>query len=270
MAEAKPRVDVSEVLQSYSRKLLHEYAEGTKALPKLAYDRGPGRERAVREFLEERLPGRYGVGEGIVVDAHGGQSEQCDVVIYDRERMPVLSTEQSLKIWPYEGVYAVVQVKSRLTRTALEEAVSNIAAFKQLKREESAFVGGPGFISNVGKQNHPIGLLIAHEVDSDVMPASPEFRGILSSVPVAAQIDAYCVISGYIGCRGTREEGRGLLLGMVAEASTELFDFDYGEGGLAFFLLFTTAMLNNLQLGNVNLTHYLRLITRQPTDPPAL
>jgi hypothetical protein len=176
MAEGKSRVDLSEVFQSYSRKLLHEYREGARALPKHAYDRGPGRERAVRDFFRERLPGRYGVGEGIVIDAHG---DQCDVVIYDDERTPVLSTEQSLTLWPYEAVYAVVQVKSRLTRSALAEAVSNITAFKRLKREENALVGGQGFVS----------------------------------------------------------------------------------GALAFFLLVTTAMLNNIQLGKLNLTHYLRFLT---------
>src|SRR5882724_4680825 len=123
-----PRVDISEVLQSYSRKLLHDFHEGART-SKLPFDRGQPRETAVREFLSTRLPGRYGVGEGIVIDTSGGQSRQCDVVIYDRERTPILSSETAVTIWPFESVYAVAQVKSKLTRSELESAVEDIASF---------------------------------------------------------------------------------------------------------------------------------------------
>jgi hypothetical protein len=259
MTDEKPRIDLSEVFRSYSRKLLFEYREGAKALPKHGYDRGAGREEAVRDFLMKRLPGRYGVGEGIVIDAHGGQSKQCDVVIYDRERTPELSTEQSLNFWPYESVYGIVQVKSLLTRAALDDAVANIAAFKRLKREENVLVGGPGFVSNVGKQNYAIGMLIAHE--TDVAPGTSEFSKIVASVPIAEQIDVYCVISGPVGCRGTRAPGQGLLLGSFAELGTDLFNFEFGDGALAFFLMVSTAILNSIQLGNVNWIHYMRFLT---------
>jgi hypothetical protein len=154
----KPRVDVSEVFQSYSRKLLNDYREGTKA-SSIAFDRGLPREKAVREFFAKRLPGRYAVGEGLVVDRDGGQSEQCDLIIYDRETTPALSTEQAMSIWLFESVYAVGQVKSTLTESELKSAVANIAAFKRLSRKENKLAGGGGAYHLVGKMNPALGLL---------------------------------------------------------------------------------------------------------------
>src|SRR5258708_15403531 len=79
----EPRANVREILQSHSRKLLHDFREGAKT-SNVAYDPGLSREKAVRDFLNDRLPGRYAVGDGLVIDLDGGQSKQCDVVVYDR------------------------------------------------------------------------------------------------------------------------------------------------------------------------------------------
>ena len=44
---------------------------------------GEAREFALRNLLE-KLPKRVGIETGIVIDAHGGESKQIDVIIYDR------------------------------------------------------------------------------------------------------------------------------------------------------------------------------------------
>jgi hypothetical protein len=118
----------------HARTLLHDFREDEKTTPP-AVERGLPREAAVLALLRRQLPGRYGVGSGVIFDRHGGQSEQCDVVIYDAKRTPRLSTDRPLamKIWPYDFVYGIVQVKSKLTRSALRDAVGNVAAFKRLK-----------------------------------------------------------------------------------------------------------------------------------------
>jgi hypothetical protein len=252
----EPRVDVGEILRSYSRKLLHDFREGVKT-SNFAFDRGIPREKAVREFLGARLPQRYAVGEGLVVDAEGGQSQQCDVVIYDRERTPVLSTETAMNIWPFEAVYAVAQVKSKLTRTELESAVANIASFKALSRTDNNFAGGPGLMVHVGKTNHAFGMLIAHEIDVELNPQ--ELLKVLTAVPREHQIDVYCAISGRVGFRVQENREAGLVVDLEAHGFLEP---DYGDGALATFLFLVISIMNEIQLGRQTFLKYTKYLEK--------
>lgn len=254
---ARPHINVSEVFRSYSRELLHDFKEGAKALA-FAFERGEARENAVREFLRARLPGRYGVAEGIVIDAKGGQSKQCDVVIYDAERSPKFGTRAARTIWPFEFVYAVAEVKSVLARKQLEEAVANIAAFKSLTRAPNNFIGR-GIKTPAGWKNRPCGILIAHDVDAEVVPDGQAFQDIVDSVPPEHRIDTVCIISDWIGFRAVKDEARKILI--VDLGSPEIFVEQCGEGALAAFLMVCTEALNTLDLGDPNLFAYLQFVT---------
>jgi hypothetical protein len=252
------RVNVPAVLKSYSRSLLGAYEDGTRMLVQ-EFERGAAREKAVFDFLSKRLPARYGVGEGFVIDGEGGQSDQCDVVIYDRERTPCLSVEPARTIWPFESVYGVVQVKSKLTRAQLKDAVENIASFKRLSRLTNRLSEGRGARTLVGELNPPLGILIAHQVSKDVAPDTGSFAKVVECVPREHQLDAYCIVSGAIGFRGNGPEGEPWWKG------PELVHSDYGDGALAAFLLFLSSALNNLVLGDANLFHYLGFL--EVADP---
>jgi hypothetical protein len=241
-----PRVDIGEVLESYSRKLWHDFQEEARTSND-DFDRGQPHEAAVREFLSTRLPGRYGVGEGIVIDASGGQSRHCDVVVYDRQRTPILSSETGLTIWPFESVYAVAQVKSKLTRSELESAVQDIADFKALSRLPDDFVSTPA--TRAAPRNPAIGLLIAYETELD----AEEIRALLTSVPRKHQIDDYCVISGRVGIRVERRPQRMI----INSRGDHIADIEAGAGALAAFLLITISLLNQIELGDQNLLSYL-------------
>ena len=45
--------------------------------------KGEGNEEILRDLLRRFIPKRYGVGTGIVIDRHGNQSRQSDIIIYD-------------------------------------------------------------------------------------------------------------------------------------------------------------------------------------------
>jgi hypothetical protein len=252
-----PRVDIGEVLQSYSRKLLHDFYEEART-SNIPFDDGQLPEAAVRQLLSTRLPGRYGVGEGIVIDGSGGQSRQCDVVIYDWERTPILSSETGLTIWPFESIYAVAQVKSKLTRSDLESAVETIASFKALSRLPNDLGSAPGFDTRAAPRNPAIGLLIAHETELE----ADEIQAILTSVPRKQQIDDYCVISGRVGVRVERRLQR-----MIINSRGDHFaEMHAGDGALAAFLLITISVLNQIELGDQNLLSYLPRYL--PANPP--
>jgi hypothetical protein len=43
--------------------------------------KGEGNEAILRDLIKKTIPKQYGVGTGIVIDRHGNQSKQVDIVI---------------------------------------------------------------------------------------------------------------------------------------------------------------------------------------------
>ena len=97
---------------------------------------GDAMEVPVRERLEQILPRGIAVGSGFVIDANGDTSSQTDVVLYERDICPVFSINNTpgTAFYPCEGVIAVGQIKSILTKPLLEQEFRKIASVKQLQR----------------------------------------------------------------------------------------------------------------------------------------
>lgn len=66
-----------------------------------------------REMLTRRLPSKYLVGHGHIVDQSLNVSPQYDVIIADSNATPILyEGENGTQYFPYESVYAVGEIKS--------------------------------------------------------------------------------------------------------------------------------------------------------------
>lgn len=108
---------------------------------KHAGKRGTEREEGLRRFLEAYLPTRYAVSHGEIVDSNGETSRECDLVIYDSTRCPLLLSSEDYRVFPAEPVFAVVEVKSVLTKPELEDALTKINSVKKLGRANGPIVG---------------------------------------------------------------------------------------------------------------------------------
>lgn len=96
-------------------------------------------EGSVRGFFERRLPKRYAVGHGHIVDANMHISPHYDIIIYDAFHTPSLfSSANELNYLPYEAVYAIGEVKStwRSANKPILEFISNLAKLKNLSRAD--------------------------------------------------------------------------------------------------------------------------------------
>lgn len=97
-------------------------------------DIGETRERALAHFLSERLPSRYKVARGEVVDASGAQSGQTDILIYDGSSVtPLLTRSDNLVLLPAEALLATVEVKSNLTAEETRRSVRGLAKLRKLR-----------------------------------------------------------------------------------------------------------------------------------------
>ena len=95
---------------------------------------GTGRELALVTFLNRRLPSRYEVASGEIVDIGGTRSGQIDVLVYDAHRSAPLVTEDDGRVLiGAEAVLAVIEVKSTLTRDELGNAIGGAKRVRALR-----------------------------------------------------------------------------------------------------------------------------------------
>lgn len=126
---------------------------------------GGFREKVLKNFLEDgRLPSKYAIGSGEVVSPFFGHSKQVDLIIYDKQNTPLLNYGEDSSIYPIEGVYGIIEVKSKLSKHKLIEGLENIAAFKKLIK--------PGIVNRHGgrlkyRASEQFGILFAYDLSSN-------------------------------------------------------------------------------------------------------
>ncbi len=100
----------------FNRRLPHEGLKGSE------------NEKALADILRDFLPSKYGVESNVlVIDRNGENSRQSDIVIYD-----VSFPRYFRKVYPIETIYAVIEVKTQLTKQKVDIALENEAALRRL------------------------------------------------------------------------------------------------------------------------------------------
>jgi hypothetical protein len=124
-------------------------------------DIGETREQGLVRFLSDRLPSKYEVARGEVIDTAGNQSGQTDILIYDgSSAVPLLTKPNGLVLLPAEALLASIEVKSKLSRDEFRKSAKGISRIRDLrpfgspwglsrKRGNSANDGLPTFFSTV-------------------------------------------------------------------------------------------------------------------------
>lgn len=140
-----------------------------------------------RELLSEYLPNRYQVDEAHVIDSEGNQSEQIDLVIYDRQYANLAINQDGILYVPAESVYAVCEIKQDINKKHLEYAGKKIESVRKLKRTSTPITQMDG--TTARKTPKPIiGCFIA--VESDYKPSFGEaFAKNLDALKSKKEID---------------------------------------------------------------------------------
>lgn len=90
------------------------------------------REKTVKSLIEPFLPTRLTVGSGFIITDKNHTSTQCDLIIYDKENTPVIENDGQ-RFFPIECVAGVIEVKSKLTKTELKNALIKLSNVKKLR-----------------------------------------------------------------------------------------------------------------------------------------
>lgn len=136
-AATQPPFDLNHAFRTTTATMLARFS-GARHLTKHPTTLGDDAERQWRDTLREFLPRRYDVSTAFIIDSHGRESEQIDLVIHDRHFSPAFWTMGDTQFLPAECVYAVFEVKPELTKAYVEYAGHKAASVRRLHRTSGA------------------------------------------------------------------------------------------------------------------------------------
>jgi hypothetical protein len=117
---------------------------------------GDSAEANWQRMIQSFLPARYQVGPAFAIDAHGNSSKQLDIVVYDRQYSPLWFESAGDRYVPVESVYAVFEVKQKITKAFLGQAAAGVASVRNLQRTSGKIVDIHGTHSGPSPTDRPI------------------------------------------------------------------------------------------------------------------
>ncbi len=195
---------IQSIFKGLSKKLEADFELLSNQLSH-SLSKGEAREFVLKELLRQYLPARLGVEKGFVISSISSEasSKQIDIIIYDKLNTPVLYGAENMRIFPVEGVYAVIEVKSYLNENNLRESIENVRSVKAMTK--NAFVPPSGPIINhfnlYGKQTQyfpVLGFVFAYTSIIDFSKLKNVIVKSDDMIRLEMNIDSVCVLSSLI------------------------------------------------------------------------
>lgn len=256
---------LEETFKAVAKKMMVDFEGISKQLEHRGL-RGRAREIAVvNEFLANRLPKQLGIATGEIVSSEGSVSRQMDIIIFDSLKSPLLLKEEEIHILPVESVYAVIEVKSNLSRPELEDSVEKVLSVKRMPKKAYVEQKGPimhGVI--LFGREHPyfptIGCCFAYD-SANIVSICQWLNEINKerALPLEHRLDTICVLKQGIVANWTIE-GQ---LSLTPEPNSKTVIIPTDKSLLLFYLLLMTK-LNQTWMPPPNLIDYAKHVQFGP------
>ncbi len=236
------------------RVMLAAQSERTLAFD--AFNSGTPIETELREALRELLPTRYEAMSGTVVDARGLTSGDMDIVIFNAHWFPKVhasaTTGNKRIILPFEGVYAIGEVKQTLTEKSLDEAMEKLVTCHRLSRAStprSRMTENRELSSSddIGIANPLYSFVIGIAWTGDLQPLVERFYSINRSLRRLEVVRGLCVIgAGTVTWAVRRPDGNGPAVFMTDDLAMPIVPayFPASDYGPALFTLLENLLLH--------------------------
>lgn len=133
----KNTFDVKEYVKDLGKELVFEFTKSKLATQTVAI--GSNKESSVVNKLENILPAGVGIGSGFIFDSYGNVSNQCDIILYEKDFCIKCCINGNEKDTYYncESVIAVGEIKSMLGVNELKDAFLKFKNLNNLQRFKS-------------------------------------------------------------------------------------------------------------------------------------
>jgi hypothetical protein len=127
--------------------------------------KGAKREDAFRQFIADRLPTRYGVASGLVVDQFNIASPQLDVLVFDQTRNFSFS-DGEIQILPAEALLVSIEIKSKLNADEVGKICVAARKLRELRPFKAALGGSDiGEVDGLEKPVRYLHCVFAYDTD---------------------------------------------------------------------------------------------------------
>jgi hypothetical protein len=155
--------------------------------------RGDERAASLAQFLRERLPDKFGVGKGEVLDYSDHRTGQLDLVVYDKSSSAPISAQNENLLLPCEALYIAIEVKSIVTQKELDTSVRAASKLRGLRPFKSRFVAPRKDGSPAEDENHRC-MYVIFGYTSDLAndadwPAKEHLRLVSAAKNAGASLD---------------------------------------------------------------------------------
>lgn len=156
-------------------------------------------EDILRKFLNSHLPRRFAATAGFVIDEQNQMSRQSDVLIYDAENSPIYREGESSLILPADSIASVIEVKSKLSKKELSDAVEKVASVKKLIRSPITLMDQPVTFSDL-ILNSIFGVVFAYGSKTSLEALAKNLRDLNKKMPRSEWTDLIVVLDkGMLG-----------------------------------------------------------------------
>lgn len=221
--------------------------------------KGKANEEIFRTFLSEYLPGSLGISTGELIDANGNVSKELDVIIYDREKTPILYRNANTQIIPVECVYAVIEVKSRLTTPELEKTFQNMKMVRNLEKTAYIKPSGPIIIKDdlYGSKWDiwPINYYIFayNSIKLKTLAKYMNQKHQFEKLPEHSRIDTVCVLNKGVICN---QDSHGTI-NALPDPKSKLYVCETANNSLLLFYTLISHYFNQTRLPIFLFTNYI-------------
>lgn len=123
---------------SFSSAARQTFVEPSSGRLRHAGEFGTYREEQLRKFLQLCVPSRLQIGTGFLMSASDDVSTQIDIVIYEPSATPRIESNENQRFFAIEGVCAIGELKSTLTKSTLRDALNKLARAKAIGDKASS------------------------------------------------------------------------------------------------------------------------------------
>ena len=192
-------MNIKELISQAGKHLRNEFENIKNSNPHFA-ERGAEAEIILANFLNLHLPKRFAAESGFIIDHLNNISLQADVIIYDALNSPIYRKGERVLILPSDNVSSVIEVKSNLNKTQLEDAAQKVASVKKLEKTPITNVDQPVTFSSL-ITTKTLGIVFAYDSNTSLETLAENLRDINQEIQSDHWIDLVAVLDkGVIGC----------------------------------------------------------------------
>ncbi len=249
-------MDLERILSATSEEMLRQF-ETFSAQYQHRGLRGSAREDAVKDFLANYLPTNLEIAAGEIFDTKGSKSRECDVIVLDRFKVPLMFAGNK-RLAPVEGIYAVMEVKSKLDSSALQDCLSKCSSIKSLVK--TAYFPQTGAITDTfqayGQEVQHFPTLFSVFAFRGVNPETliSQVEEFCQDKPPQQTLDSILCLDGWIICWWHAETDK---YDLVYSPGSQLAVIEGDRNVLSFFYLMYYRWLSQAWCRPIRMSDYI-------------